>query len=397
MSVWTRGGLPLSRRGLPFFLSRPRTALERLREAAAKEVWTERPVWKRAALVGGMAAAWPTVGLGSSVSGARELAKENRAGFLPSFGSLYAAALKRNVPPHLNSFYQIILGRDAADMADLLLPADQRMLTRMSIRRGAALDDAQDKVRFERMCQAHGLPCVTTLASFDNGAASGEERLHEWRGPIFVKALKGNKGAGAELWSRTRRGFLSPDGRELTIDEFVSGFRPLSCIVQPVLEDCEELRKMGSVALSSVRIVTAKGTGSATAIAALLSLANKPDSVISHPGTMCGISVDEGVIIQAGAVREKDRAGKAREWDALLKAQLPYWTETLDLVRRAHDQAFPAFVTLGWDVALTGEGPALLETNVSWSAAQHQIRTGPLGKTALAEIIDELLSTPARH
>lgn len=389
-------GLPISRRGFPFFLAKPRTALERLRAAAAKEVWAERPIWKRAALVGGMAFGWPTVGIGSAAMAARELSKENEVSFLPSFGGLYAAALSRNVPPHQSSFYQVVLGPEAADMSNLLIPADQRILTRMSIRRGAVLDDAQDKVRFEQICQEHGLRGVPTLASFDSGMVSGEERLRDWPGSVFVKALKGNKGAGAELWSRTARGFMSPDGRDLTTDEFVASFRRQSCLVQPALEDCDALQKLGSVALSSLRVVTAKGKGPATVIAAALSFANKPDSVISHPGTMCGVRVEDGVIVQAGAVREKDRAGKAAEWDALLGARLPFWSDTIALVRKAHDHAFPSFVTLGWDVALTPDGPVLLETNVSWSASQHQIRTGPLGKTALADVIDELLSAPPK-
>jgi len=389
-------GLPISKRGFPFFLAKPRTALERLRAAAAAEVWAERPVWKRAALVAGMAVGWPVVGLANAAAAARELSKENGAAFLPSFGRLYVAALERNVPPHQSSFYQVVLGPEAPDMSSLLIPADQRILTRMSIGRGAILDDAQDKVRFEQICQEQNLPGVPTLASFDKGAVNGEERLREWRGPVFVKALKGNQGAGAELWSRTKRGFMSPDGRDMTVEEFVASFRGQSCIVQPVLEDCEALRELGSLALSSLRVVSAKGRGPATVIAAALSLANKPDSVISHPGAMCGIRVEDGVIVQAGAVREKDRAGKAAEWDALLGTELPFWAETIALVRKAHDQAFPAFVTLGWDAALTPEGPVLLETNVSWSAAQHQIRTGPLCETALAEVIDELLSTPLK-
>ena len=388
-------GVAISKRGFPFLLATPRTALERLRMFAAKQVWAEGPVWKRAALIGAMAAGWPTVGLGNAVSAARELARENGASFAGSVVSLYSAALVRNVPPHQSSFYQVVLGPDRADMSELLVPADQRILMRIGVARGAVLNDVQDKVRFERICRQHGLPCVPTLASFDSGRSTSPEKLHEWREPVFVKALKGNKGAGAEQWMHTGEGFSSAAGEHLDVDAFISRFRDQSCIVQPVLEDHEALRKLGSVALSSVRIVTAKGVGTpAIAIAALLSLANKAGSVISHPGTMCGIDIEEGVVIQAGAVREKDRQGKAEQWDALLGARLPFWREAIDLVRRAHDEAFPGFVTLGWDVALTAEGPILLETNVSWSASQHQIRTGPLGKTALAEVIDELLSTP---
>ena len=76
---------------------------------------------------------------------------------------------------------------------------------------------------------------------------------------------------------------------------------------------------------------------------------------------------------------------------------LPHWDECISLVCRAHDDAFPAFAALGWDVALTPAGPVLLETNLNWGMLGHQRLSGPLGRTALADIIDELLAPAAAH
>jgi len=96
---------------------------------------------------------------------------------------------------------------------------------------------------------------------------------------------------------------------------------------------------------------------------------------------------------RGGSARPKEGVTRKPQWDTLVGVSLPFWAETVDLVRKAHYEAFPAFVTLGWDIALTAAGPVLLETNVSWAVANHQFRTGPLGRTALGDVIDELLST----
>ncbi len=66
---------------------------------------------------------------------------------------------------------------------------------------------------------------------------------------------------------------------------------------------------------------------------------------------------------------------------------LPYWHESVDLVRRAHAGAFSRFAFLGWDVALTKDGPLLLETNSGWGAVFHQMRDGPLGHTSFSRLV----------
>ena len=42
--------------------------------------------------------------------------------------------------------------------------------------------------------------------------------------------------------------------------------------------------------------------------------------------------------------------------------KLLYWSETIDLVQRAH-AAFPDRVIIGWDVAILADGPCLVEGN----------------------------------
>ena len=55
--------------------------------------------------------------------------------------------------------------------------------------------------------------------------------------------------------------------------------------------------------------------------------------------------------------------------------QLPYWKETLELVKKLHN-IFPEFSSLGWDVAITPIGPKIIESNYGWDLAVPQVTSG---------------------
>lgn len=44
---------------------------------------------------------------------------------------------------------------------------------------------------------------------------------------------------------------------------------------------------------------------------------------------------------------------------------LPFWQEAMDLVKTCQ-QCFSMLPTLGWDIALTAEGPKIIEANCRW-------------------------------
>ena len=237
-------------------LAKPRSSIERLRAAVASRAWQDQSGCKCLALPVAMLVSCPIATLIEAVreEAAQPLTREGSK--LSAVATLYVNAIARNFPPSDYARYRNCSALSHADMADILLPVDQRGLNRLSKLRGALAVDVQNKARFEVVCRRHGLPCVESLASFDHGLSFGEERLRSWTEPFFVKALTGNRGAGAEQWTPSPGGFRSSGGAELRSDELIGHFRSQNCVVQPLLHDCEALRDLGSLALSSLRIIT---------------------------------------------------------------------------------------------------------------------------------------------
>jgi hypothetical protein len=80
---------------------------------------------------------------------------------------------------------------------------------------------------------------------------------------------------------------------------------------------------------------------------------------------------------------------------------MPLWHETQRLALAAH-RAFHYRTTVGWDIAITPEGPVLLEGNTNYDVMFLQrVHNQPIGHTRLGELLDfhiaDYMSSPASH
>ena len=104
-------------------------------------------------------------------------------------------------------------------------------------------------------------------------------------------------------------------------------------------------------------------------------------------GIVCSIAPETGRIRHAAFPDGVPVTNHPDTGALIIGIDLPFWRESVELVRRAHAVAFPRFAFLGWDVALTKEGPILLEANSGWGALFHQMLDGPLGHTAFSRLV----------
>lgn len=90
-------------------------------------------------------------------------------------------------------------------------------------------------------------------------------------------------------------------------------------------------------------------------------------NLLSQVDVESGILSTPVLMTPTGIVKIEKHPETGRELAGL---QLPQWKEACDLVRDAAMQFLP-MRSIGWDVALTDQGPVLIEGNVHWDPPKH--------------------------
>jgi hypothetical protein len=250
----------------------------------------------------------------------------------------------------------------------------------------------RDKRAFRARMQAHGLPCIAELfAIAPDGTctgpddrpicADGAQRLIQSAGGrVFVKPVGNFGGSGGHVFDLGRHDFadlLRPGGPR---------------IVQPLLRQHPVLDALYPRSVNTVRIDTLLDGDAVRTSAATLRLGMGGARVdnLSRGGLTVPIDLATGRLAGPGrrmpcfATRFYPRhPDTGVRFESLA---LPHWPRVRDLVERGA-RALAPLGTLGWDVALTAEGPVLVEANANWGEDLFQLNRGlrdtPAGRRAL--------------
>lgn len=391
----------LSKFGFPFM---PPDAcaspMKRLRGSARKAVHAHRPPLQRWLVRMVMTLTWPFGALADTILSLRLSALPLSFPARLSFGAhMWLLALRENVPPLEYGLYRLYEPTRRGRAGEYLYWSEGNIFRFLNALSGADNDDVQDKGRFAEICRVHGLPCIPTLAIFRGGRQVFPDIPFLPSQPcIWVKDLAGKQCSGAGKWRLQEGGYHDAAGRTRSSEELVSSWRKRDCIVQPCLGNHPELASLSCAdgTLADIRIITGiEPDGTVHLITHQITLpwggfANRPRSVM-------GLLDDEGRIVRTlyatGEAVERHPETGAVFADVVV----PWWREARELAMRAHRQAFPRFVFLGWDIAITADGPVLIETNAGPGVLHHQLLDDmPLGRTAFPMIAHQYLEKAER-
>ena len=253
-----------------------------------------------------------------------------------------------------------------------------------------------DKEAFARAVAERGLPRVRTIAVVGGDApdvADGGgpvEGADGWRAllvgdpaaGIVVKPVGGGHGEGVRVLRRDGADWLEGATR-WSPEALLASIRATGRhVVQERVADHPELQRINATAaLQTVRLTTLEHHGTVATVQASVKLA-MPDALTDNyaggrTGTMMAIiDAATGVITELwvsrpGGVGAEPAARHPRTGEPVVGRALPLWDEALALgVRATH--AFAPLRTIGWDVALTPEGPLLVEGNARWDPLPHR-------------------------
>ena len=264
-----------------------------------------------------------------------------------------------------------------------------------------------DKRVFEVWCRTHGFPTVLPVAELANGRIVDETSLPLPRADLFSKPANWEGGNGAEAWTFDGDArWESSEGQVCTEPELIEYLAAQShtldraILVQPRLTNHAAIQRLVQGGLSSARVMTTRTHGGdptlAFAIFRMPVSASVPVDNFALGGIAAPIDVETGQLSPATRkyhpvsppIRTHPATGVAIEGFVL-----PFWPEVRRLVVSAHDAvSWTADPVIGWDVAITNDGPVFLEGNRTPCSVIVQMPTGrPLTETPIVNAMNSHL------
>ncbi len=361
--------------------------MRRLRSYARSHIHAHHPLplrWVERTI---MAISWPFGALVDTVYHLRMEQEHPENSLLFRGGKMLALALFENVPPAEYHYFRLQHPERSRFACDYLYWNEITLLKLLNDRNGADNQDVQDKSRFAEICRSHDLPSIPTLAIYQDGRQTYPDAPFIPDQPaLWVKDLAESQRSGAGQWTWQDGNYHAPNGMVASAEAIAASWRKRNCIVQPLVRNHPDLDSLSDGTLADLRIVT--GIDRKGEVRMITHDITLPWGGFSkRPKSVLGKLDDDGRIVRTlypdgrAAERHPDTGALFSE------AIVPFWREARELVLEAHRKAFSRFVFLGWDVAITSDGPVLIETNSGPGFSHHQLLDDlPLGQTVFPSI-----------
>ena len=205
--------------------------------------------------------------------------------------------------------------------------------------------------------------------------------------PVFGKPAEGSKSVGSVLIDaidRTTQELVFANGRKVDVERFAAevfedfgqGF-----IFQTAVNQHADMRRMTGDAVGTLRVVTLRDGNGAKVLYSLWKIPS-PEAM-SDNFWQAGSMIAEIDTATGQLVKCKRGSGLDAEWiethpengETFAGYQIPFWDELNALATEAH-MLFPEFGVFGWDIAMTQDGPLVIECNANPFHSLYQLATG---------------------
>ena len=259
-----------------------------------------------------------------------------------------------------------------------------------------------DKAKFAAHCRRNGIDAVPLILIARDGQLDWLGASKQQLPPcdLFIKPLIARGGKGAERWDHAGGSdYRSTNGERKSATELVARLLEESAsiprLVQPRMVNHPAIADLSNGALCTARIMTCLDEkDGAEVVAAVFRMAIGGNTVVDniHAGGIAAeVGLTDGKLGPASNLGDDVRLGWLSihpDTSAAIEGRtLPLWPEACQLAVSAH-KAFADRTVIGWDVAITAEGPVLVEGNSGPDVdlLQRPMRRG-LGAGRLGELI----------
>jgi hypothetical protein len=238
-----------------------------------------------------------------------------------------------------------------------------------------AITELNDKAQFADHCREHQIRTAPVLAVLTEGEVAYCALPAEFETDLFVKPVTGRGGKGAQRWDLVAEAmYQSPGGERLSRDllcaRLAEQSRKAALLVQQRLRNHPALEPLNNGALSTIRVLTCLDeAGQPEIVGAAMRMAigrNRTVDNLHAGGIAAAVDLDTGRLGQASDLGASGTLGWLdRHPDSgapITGFAVPLWSEVREFAVRSH-KAFADRCLVGWDIAVTPDGPVLVEGN----------------------------------
>jgi hypothetical protein len=162
-------------------------------------------------------------------------------------------------------------------------------------------------------------------------------------------------------------------------------------LIEEVAINHKDIAKLNPTSLNTIRIVTVHSEKSFNIIFTGIRIGAKGAYLdnVSQGGCCAAVDTATGKIKSVFTAKATCETIGTQSYRNEIGYQLPYWNETLEMIKEA-SKIVPQIHIVGWDVAITPDGPILIEGNESFGPSIMQyyasLNEGGVKKEMLAAI-----------
>lgn len=218
-----------------------------------------------------------------------------------------------------------------------------------------------DKARFYGRCRDAGLPHPETVAVVEAGRLTLE--ADPAGRELVAKPADGEGGDGLVMLGA----FVDAQDLAVRLPAALRGAQG-AMVVQPRIGTHPALRDLALAAMPTVRVVTLLDeVGAPEVVSATFRFASDPAARVDNMkagGLIAAVDLEAGTLgVACRGYGGGDHRVHPVTGAPIAGGALPDWGAVKALCVRAHAEAFGDYALVGWDVAMTPDGPLLIEGN----------------------------------
>lgn len=231
-----------------------------------------------------------------------------------------------------------------------------------------ARDRLEDKIAFLRTYHEFVNRRYATLRQLQQDTTLAHRMLTNGSGKVVLKGSRGQVGAEVKIIEASDytpaqlQYYMELHGLDL-LEEYVVQHR--------------ELRRLSNTGLNTIRVFSQLNNNNEVDFlgARLRLTVNSPVDNMAAGNVAAPIDVETGIISGPAVYSDITKAPVAIHpvtGEQIVGFQVPFWSESLKMIRAAA-LLYPYNRSIGWDVAITDEGPELIEGNHNWCKLLWQL------------------------